>query len=326
MVQVHRGDGAGSTRDLSFVVAVATYQRPEGIRRILPLLAEQARALPWSARVVVVDNSPKGSAKADVEPWVSNDVTYLHEPHPGISAARNCALAFSIDCRADAVVFIDDDEIPGSGWLNAMASAWATWRCDAVAGPVISRLAVNGDAWVDASGVFTRRSVRSGETVRGAASNNLLLSVRSLVDRGLTFDQRYGLSGGSDTMLIHTLVESGGTVRWCDEAEVVDIVPRERCNRRWILRRTVRTSNTWSRVALDLPSAKNAVWRVRLDLTARAGYRALRGGMLTLSGLGAHRDVRRRALGMCDLASSAGMILGAWGRVRHEYQRAEEAA
>ncbi len=300
------------------VVAVATYRRPDCLDRILPELADQAGRLGHPATVLVVDNDPDGGAGPAVLAWADRGVRYVHEPAPGISAARNRALLEAGD--ADLLVFVDDDELPLPGWLHEHVTHWLEWRCAAVAGPVTARFEGDADEWVRASGVFDRTERPTGTVVRGAASNNLLLDLAQLRQHRLSFDERFGISGGSDTRLIHQLVKQGGVVRWCAEAEVLDFIPVPRSNRAWALKRTTRTSNTWSRVALDLADSPGERLRERVDLTLRGGYRLLRGlaGMLTGTLRG---DVATRARGEVAVASARGMVGGAWGRVEQEYRR-----
>ena len=82
--------------------------------------------------------------------------------------------------------------------------------------------------------------------MHGAATNNLLLDLAQLRTLGIRFDDRFGLTGGSDTLLTHTLVKRGAQIRWCDDAVMRETVPVERATRRWALRRTFRTGNGWS--------------------------------------------------------------------------------
>ena len=104
------------------------------------------------------------------------------------------------------------------------------------------------DDWVLASGLFATSVRPTGGTVRGADSANLLLDLAALRRHGLRFDEEFGLSGGSDTMLAHSLRAHGEEIRWCQAALISEYVPAARSQRGWVLTRTVRTSNTWSRM------------------------------------------------------------------------------
>jgi succinoglycan biosynthesis protein ExoM len=305
------------------VVALATFRRPACLERILPEVASQAMNSAHPTTVLVVDNDPDGGAGPAVQNWADRGVRYVHEPAPGISAARNRALAESPE--ADLLIFVDDDELPLPGWLDHLVSSWLQWGCAAVVGPVRARFEGPATAWVRASGVFDRRVLPTGTKVPGAASNNLLLDLDELRRRGLRFDPEFGISGGSDTRLIHQLVKDGGVVRWCDEAEVLDFIPANRSTRKWVLKRTVRTSNTWSRVALDLAGSPQRRAIERADLTVRGVYRLVRGAAKLLRGI-LTADLSYRAQGAVDLARAVGMLLGTFGHVENEYRRSPSSS
>lgn len=298
------------------MVGVLTYRRPECLERLLPVLVEQVAAM--DGRVVVVDNDPDGGAEPEARRWAARGVTYVHEPEPGLAAARNRAFDEARD--ADVLVFIDDDEIPAAGWLCALVQGWQRWPCTAVAGPVRALFDGDVDPWIAGSGAFERRSLRTGTHVVGASTNNLLLDVGRVRRLGLAFDERFGRTGGEDTMFVHDLLRRGGTIRWCDEAEVHEPVRPERASRRWVLRRTFRAGTTWSRVALSLAGDGHHRRLERLELTVRALWRIGSG----LSGLARgvlSRDVFRRARSVCATTSGAGMLAGAYGYRCYEYRR-----
>ena len=80
---------------------------------------------------------------------------YVHEPEPGIAAARNRALDEA--GPADLLVFIDDDERPVDGWLARLVETYRVDRPTAVVGPVVSEYEQQPDAWVSAGRFFDRR-------------------------------------------------------------------------------------------------------------------------------------------------------------------------
>ncbi|GAA4359796.1 glycosyltransferase family 2 protein [Angustibacter luteus] len=301
----------------SVVVAVLTYRRPDDLAAILPELVRQATLASRPARVLVVDNDPEAAARQTVvEGWP--DVQYVHEPRPGIAAARNRALAEA--GRDDLLVFVDDDERPVPDWLDLLLAVWVERRCAAVVGPVVSEFAVEPSAWVSAGRFFDRRRLPTGTAVQVAATNNLLLDLAQVRSAGLTFDERFGLSGGSDTLFTRQLHESGGAMLWCDEALVVDVVPAARVERRWVLARAFRSGNGWTRTSLQLSGNAAGRLGVRVRLLGAGAVRVLGGGARALVGL-VRRDVGDQARGVRTLARGAGMVAGTWGYVYSEYKR-----
>jgi succinoglycan biosynthesis protein ExoM len=305
------------------VVALATYGRPDCLRLILPLLAVQAASLTPPAAVLVVDNNPRGDARDLVYELGNGEFKYHHEPEPGISAARNRALDESSEF--DLLVFIDDDETPGQDWLRTLVDCWIEAPVAAVTGPVVPLFEGTLDPWVDGTGVFSRRVLATGAQLRGAASNNLLLNLHVMREGGYRFDERFGLSGGSDSMLTYSMVADGHQIRWCDEAEVVDIIPASRMTRTWVIRRTIRTSNGWTRARLLLKPAGYSRMMARLDLAVRASKRVGCGAAIGASGV-FRRNILNSARGSTQLASGLGMMLAVCGFTWHEYSRKANTA
>lgn len=314
---------AAPERGESAVVAVLTYRRVEWLPALLAELEAQACTVEPRADVVVIDNDPDGSAATTVAAWAGRGIRYVHEPRPGISAARNRALAEA--GGADLLVFIDDDEMPSPGWLAHLVTAWSQWRCAAVAGPVPARFLGPADAWVTGSGAFDRRRLPTGATVAGAGAGNLLLDLGQVRRLGLAFDERFGLTGGEDTLFTHALVRSGAEIRWCDEAEAIEFVPPDRLTRAWVLRRSFRSGSSWSRAEVHLAGGATGRWRTRSAVLAKA---AVRMPLSLLAAVAAvvRRDVAARAAAMTVLAGYAGAVVGAFGYVLGEYARPSAGA
>lgn len=314
-------DDAPEPPGAAVTVAVATFRRNAQLASLLPLLHAQAAQLSPRAEILVVDNDPEGRAEAVVAGYLSRSpgqTRYVHEPRPGLATARNRALTEA--ASADALVFIDDDELPGEGWLVHLVAAWSRWRCSAVVGPVRAKFAEPPSNWVISSGAYARRTRWTGESITGGATNNLLLDMNHVRSQGLRFRERFGLTGGEDTMFMHELVHRGGVVRWCDEAEVVEPVAAERATRRWILRRAYRSGTTWSAMELELAGTPRRRLFARLSLTARsAGRLVLATALISTTVRPSRQD--RRAPSTVDFVSCLGMLLGAYGMRHNEYRR-----
>lgn len=301
------------------VVAVATYRRPAALARLLPELVAQVQGYAGLASVVVVDNDPVGGAREQVSGWSDQGVRYVHEPRPGIAAARNRALQAAGD--AALLLFVDDDGLPTPGWLTHLVAAWQRWHPTAVSGPTLPRFEEGEpDAWVAGSGIFERTVRETGSLLGGASTANLLLDLAQLQAHGLEFDEAFGLTGGSDTMLTHAIVAAGGEIRWCDEAEVLDFHSVDRMTPAWVRRRSYRTGNDWSRVALALRRPGPRRLAERLELVARGAVRGATGLANQARGV-VRGDVGRRALGACQVSTALGVLGGALGVVSVEYGR-----
>lgn len=304
-------------------VAVLTYRRPDDLAELLPLLLAEADRATVDAEVLVVDNDPDGGAADQVAAAAAGAdgaLRYAHEPTPGIAAARNRALDEA--GGRDLLLFIDDDERPEPGWLDAMVGCWQRYGSTVVAGPVISRFPSEPGPWIRSGRFFDRRRPPTGTDLELVATNNLLIDLHGLAALGdLRFDVRYGLSGGSDTLFSRHLVQRGGSMIWCDEAVVHDVVPPGRMTRQWVLRRAYRMGNTWMRTSLEAspPGTGRALVWSRLVV---AGLVRLGGGGLRVAWGGVTGRMSHRARGMRTAARGAGLLAGGLGVVYAEYRRA----
>jgi succinoglycan biosynthesis protein ExoM len=311
-------------------VAVLTYQRPDDLAAVLPMLVGQAGGVRdlVDARVLVVDNDPSASARAQVEALAAEvetattavPVRYVVESTPGIASARNRALDESVD--SDLLVFIDDDERPSEEWLRSLLALWAGTGAAAVVGPVRSEYEVDPEPFIVEGRFFVRRRLPTGTAVEVAATNNLLLDLVEVRRQGLSFDVALGQLGGEDTLFTRSLVAGGGAILWCAEAVVTDVVPAHRVTRGWVVRRAYSSGNGWSLTSVMLSAGGPARLATRLRLTARGGVRVAGGTARLLLGT-VVRSLGQRARGVRTIARGAGMVAGAWGAGYREYGRVD---
>ncbi|WP_233570564.1 glycosyltransferase family 2 protein [Frigoribacterium sp. PhB24] len=317
-------------------IAVLTFRRPRDLDAVLPLLVDQARgvrALGVEARVLVVDNDASGSGRERVEAaalaaaGTGDGVTvdYVVEATPGIASARNRALGESGD--SDLLVFIDDDERPSEAWLGALVALQAETGAAAVVGPVRSEYEVEPEPFIVEGRFFVRRRLATGTSVDVAATNNLLLDLAEVRRQGLTFDVALGQLGGEDTLFTRSLVAGGGTILWCAEAVVTDVVPAHRVTRRWVVQRAYSSGNGWALTSVMLSERGASRLATRLRLSAKGVVRVA-GGLAryavgTVTRPLGRRSLGQRARGIRTMARGAGMVAGAWGAGYCEYGRGD---
>ena len=306
----------------TLTVGILTFHRPEPLARCLRAVLDQldsvvTSGLARSADVLVVDNDPASSARGIVDGFAGSRVRYCTEPQPGISAGRNRALR---DAHADLLVFLDDDEVPRADWLRSILTTWQETRARAVMGRVEARFEGAPDPFVTAGHLFGRPRMASGTRIEVAAAGNLLLDLRWVNSHGLRFDERFGLSGGEDTMFSRELVAAGGSIVWCDESVADDFIPAERVTRHWLARRFWAHGNTT--VAIEVVCAASlpvrAVVRVRAFL--RGASRVTLGGLRYAVGMLTRSD-RARSLGFRTAYRGAGMVAGSFGFRYEQYRR-----
>ena len=114
----------------SISLVVCTRNRPELLETCLSSLRGLA---PGPQEIIVVDNDPdSGLTRPVVDRFP--EVSYLQEPRPGLSAARNAGVRNS---RGAIVAFTDDDVIVHPGWIGAIGAAVRDPEVLAVTGLVL---------------------------------------------------------------------------------------------------------------------------------------------------------------------------------------------
>ncbi|MEO0812699.1 MAG: glycosyltransferase family 2 protein [Myxococcota bacterium] len=292
-------------------VAVITRERPDGLERLLNAL--ELQDFDGTFRVVVVDNDPAASARKVCGKPRNFALEYKVEPKPGIPFARNTATA-SLQDSDDALVTVDDDEVPVPTWLRHLVKTRDRYNADVVAGPVIPSFSGRVPDWAIRGGFFERPRMPTGTVREAVFTGNLLLS-RSVV-RALEplFDERMALTGGSDAHLAKRMSLAGFKMVWCDEAVCEETVPESRVSVEWLLKRSFRVGATRAYIEHDLGMGRDRAW-----VAVRGVTNLLRGSVLlpayALRGTpGVLHGLRRLAIG-------AGLLSGSFGVMYDEYSR-----
>ncbi|WP_299390899.1 glycosyltransferase family 2 protein [Pelagibius sp.] len=298
-------------------LCAATYNRPQGLERLLTAVAalDPLDGEGTTLHVVIVDNSPEANARTTVEDFGKSYRWPLHyesEPRRGITYARNAALCKAEALGTDLVVFIDDDEYPAASWLNRLLARQRSSVAAAVQGAVLSVFPAGTPDWIIDGGFFDTQNAPDGAELDDAHTGNVLIDMAKVRRLGLSFDHRYALSGGEDTIFFRQLLEAGERIVYAADAVVFETVPESRARLGWLMRRWYRTGNIDA--ALFLRGRRSASWRplgnlCRGTLRIAAGS-ALFAANLAVLGLGRRERIVRPLFTLCRgcgiLASTLG--------------------
>src|SRR3954453_5478277 len=113
-------------------VAVCTNRSPDAVAEALEALRAQ---VPAEALVVIASGR--------------QDPVFPSEPRPGLSHARNRALAWAAEVGADVLAFVDDDAVVDPGWYDALRARWdeAPAEVACIGGPIRPRFSVPPPPW-----------------------------------------------------------------------------------------------------------------------------------------------------------------------------------
>jgi O-antigen biosynthesis protein len=112
-------------------VVVATYDRPDDLRKCLHCLVNQAS--PRSVEIIVVDNHPASGLTAAVVAEFPG-VVLVNEPRQGLAYARNAGISAS---RGAVVLTTDDDVTMPSDWLEKLIAPFVNPDTMAVTGNIL---------------------------------------------------------------------------------------------------------------------------------------------------------------------------------------------
>lgn len=284
-------------------IAVLTFRRPVGLTKALASLLELTNHADPSCdliEVMVIDNDPDASARPVVESHDSLLVRYVHEPLPGVSAARNRALSEASGAR---LVFIDDDEFAGPDWPNGLLRVMDQTGAALVGGPVRSVLPVSAPAWVSSIGIFDRDEPEDGSELDWLRSGNLAIDLDLVRSADLWFEESFGSTGGEDVRFSVQARRKGLGLRWSATAIVYEDVPSERLTSRWIEARARTGMVNYVRAHAPITPA------VASRILIRAGGRLITGVATALAGV-IGSDEKRLLRGKIALARVHGAVIG----------------
>ncbi|MGH7835013.1 MAG: glycosyltransferase [Candidatus Binatia bacterium] len=226
-------------------VCIATYKRPQLLRKLLLSLVAQETGGEFSFSIIVADNDAQRSAEPVVGELNAGGqkIIYAVEPEQNISLARNKSLSFA---TGDYIATIDDDEYADSRWLLNLYRAITSHHADVVHGPVIPEFHSRTPHYIRQG--FMRPNPPTGSTEKYFLNTGNTLFRRQLIE-GLPapFDPRFGRTGGEDTAFFYELKGRGCRMTWCREALVFERVASRRANLMWLLRRRFRHGNLYPR-------------------------------------------------------------------------------
>ena len=216
-------------------VAVCTYNRASSLRELITELRMQECPVPFEI-LVVDNNSSDNTAEAvrEFDGLRAPIVRYVKEERQGIVYARNCAIDNSKDSKY--LAFIDDDELPCPGWLNAAVDALEREGADCTGGEIRVRLSVmKQPKWLEGELFGFLGKLKHGDasfwitdSSTPVWSGNIAYKT-SIFSNGLRFDVRYnragnGIGGGSDAIMFRTLLECGAKIRYRHDMVIEHIV------------------------------------------------------------------------------------------------------
>jgi len=232
----------------TLAIGLCTYKRLPSLQRLLAHLVIAIHRLGRPATIIIADNDgqdPKvGEAVQAFSARSGIAVRYLIETTPGISAARNAVFDEATRLGVRYMAMIDDDEWPAPQWLAELLKTAAQEQAVVVGGPVRPVFPEQAQHLER----FARYWSVDKQFLDGKpfvfCSCNFLIDMGAISDEPRPlFDDRFGLSGGGDTVFFRKLFYRGYPMAWSEAAWIHEEVPPSRAGFKWMRQRRYRVGN-----------------------------------------------------------------------------------
>lgn len=300
--------------------AFCTYNRADRLERLVE--AMRAQSCPIRFEILAINNNSRDDTVAVLGRLATAPgapLRFVTEHEQGIVPARNRAIAEALG--SDMLVFIDDDELPEPGLLDAAHDAIGNEGADCVGGRIkIDFSTYARPDWLDDDVAGFLGALNHSDqafwienTSTPVWSGNVGYNMRLFrEDDSLRFDPRYnrageGVGGGSDAMMFRTLLARGARIRYRPDMTILHSVDPWKLRRSYFLKLHYRAGlregqfrlPTYPRTVLGIPPFLASQfllqsWRA-LRMQLHGGGTALRQAMNAAHTLGNIVGYRRRS-------------------------------
>lgn len=305
----------------NIAVCICTFRNPDGLRALLEGIDKQVlrTILDEDVIVVVVDNDSSKSAGTVLQDYQRDgrfQLFSINQPKRGLSCARNCVLDATCVRSSEFFAFIDDDEVPSTQWLQALADSLIDPACSIVVGPVEPVFEEQPPAWIISGGFFSKRCGVEDEFHEGYTSN-VMIRTSIVAKSGIRFDESLNLVGGEDVLFFRELQLRGFSVHCSPRALVHETILARRATLAWMLRRWFRAGATSAR----LNNCSTTVLRGFLASVCGGLFRMIGGSGAAAAAALTHgrKDFAAVARSLSTVFRGAGMFMSAFGYAYKEY-------
>jgi glycosyltransferase involved in cell wall biosynthesis len=231
------------------VFAFCTFNRADRLEKLVAAMRAQVCSIPFE--ILAINNN---STDATVEKLIQlaqmhgPNFRWVTEKEQGIVPARNRAIQESLS--SDVLVFIDDDELPLPGLLQAVTHAIFEEGADCVGGPIRIDFAPHErPKWLGRELIGFLGEIDYGPSAfwieSGATpvwSGNVAYRMEVLRTRpDLRFDRRYnregaGIGGGEDVIMFRAFLSGNHKVRYRPDMAITHFVEPWRLKRGYFLK------------------------------------------------------------------------------------------
>jgi len=230
---------------MNVTVAICTWNRAKLLDQTLAAMCNLTVPVGVKWELLVVNNRCTDDTDSVIaRHQMRLPLRRLFEPEPGLSNARNCAVAAA---QGDLMLWTDDDVLIERDWLEAYVAAASKWP-DAgyFGGRIEPWYESSPPKWIQPNisllqGLLVIRDLGSSERPFCVEEQpwGANMAFRLEILRRHPFDPNLGRKGsesmlGEETVLIRHLKADGVQGIWVPSAKVRHYIPRERVSRRYL--------------------------------------------------------------------------------------------
>lgn len=291
----------------TLIVAFCTFKRADRLATLVAALRGQSCPVPFEI-LAVNNNSPDDTL--DVLARLQNQsgapLRVVTETAPGIVPARNRALAESLG--HDILVFIDDDELPQPGFLEAAYDAIANEGAQCAGGQIAMDFStIRRPNWIGDELLGFLAAVDHGPDRFWIQSPDTPIWTANVAydmqlfrnESALRFDARYNreganIGGGEDAVMLKALLDRGVRIRYRPDMAVLHAVESWRLRRRYFIKLHYRAGLRQGR--FQLPDYPNTILGIPPFLVGQLATHSLKSlGLLLTRNSGQIRQAMNAA-------------------------------
>lgn len=226
--------------DCLLTIAICTHNRADDVEQCISTLSRQTAS---RVPILVVDSgSDARNSQKLAELSIRHDFELIVVEEPGLSAARNAALA---NCKSRWIAFLDDDTLPAHDWADSALNAVATASSNTavIGGRILPRWPGRTPTHVGRRYLMFLSCVdaAAGTTSVPCYGANMLCRRDVALDAG-GFCEEMGRKGanllsGEEALLIATIRDAGWQTVYDARVLVEHKIPQARLTLEWIRER-----------------------------------------------------------------------------------------
>ncbi|MFC7267267.1 glycosyltransferase, partial [Streptomyces lutosisoli] len=216
--------------------------------------------------------------------------------------------ALDMAAEYDVLIFIDDDEVPLGGWLQAHLQGAERYGADVVLGPVRAVVPPGSPRWLAGGSTLRCEDFPSdGPMGRGVVplTNNTLVRMATVQKIELRFEEDFDLFGGEDVVFFSKMAAAGARIVTIGAARVIEFQDPDRLTLKGLMRREYR-------FGVGTVSVERALQKKWGYLIVRRSAKMARGVARIIGGVTVFRP-STAALGVKDVAFAWGWCTTLFG-------------